>query len=60
MSKTVLEHAQVTLITEEPEDAVDFDGELVEQEDKNFSNIDKDKWSEILQDMDPDDFKYKM
>ncbi len=27
---------------------------------KDFKNIDKDKWQEILDDLDPDDFKYKM
>lgn len=27
---------------------------------KDFANIDKDKWEEILSDLDPDDFKYKM
>ena len=27
---------------------------------KNLANIDKDKWTEILDDLDPDDFKYKM
>lgn len=26
----------------------------------NFANIDKDKWNEILDNLDPDDFKYKM
>lgn len=26
----------------------------------DFKNIDKDKWTEILDDLDPDDFKYKM
>lgn len=26
----------------------------------DFANIDKDKWTEILDDLDPDDFKYKM
>lgn len=29
-------------------------------EGKDFTNIDKDKWNEILKDLDPDDFKYKM
>lgn len=27
---------------------------------KDFKHIDKDKWSEILAELDPDDFKYKM
>lgn len=29
-------------------------------ESKNFAGIDKDKWEELLSDLDPDDFKYKM
>lgn len=27
---------------------------------KDFKNIDKEKWDELLKDLDPDDFKYKM
>lgn len=30
------------------------------QKGPDFKNIDKDKWTEILDDLDPDDFKYKM
>lgn len=30
------------------------------EQDKDFRHIDKDKWNEILSDLDPDDFKYKM
>jgi hypothetical protein len=26
---------------------------------KDFKEIDKDKWNEILEELDPDDFKYK-
>jgi len=29
-------------------------------EDKNFANIEKGQWADILASMDPDDFKYKM
>lgn len=28
--------------------------------DKNFATVDKSKWTELLDDLDPDDFKYKM
>ena len=35
-----------------PEDA--------EADAQNFANIDKEKWEQILSEMDPDDFKYKM
>lgn len=31
-----------------------------EEQDKDFRHIDKDKWTEILSELDPDDFKYKM
>jgi hypothetical protein len=34
---------------------------LVEDEQsKDFRSIDKEKWEEILGQLDPDDFKYKM
>ena len=62
VSKQVLEHAQVTLVAVAPEGAeeMDIDQELLESQEQNFANIDKEKWAEILADMDPDDFKYKM
>lgn len=31
-----------------------------ESQDQNLSNVSRDKWSEILEKMSPDDFKYKM
>jgi bifunctional DNase/RNase len=31
-----------------------------EAKDTNLSNVSKDKWSEILEKMSPEDFKYKM
>jgi len=31
-----------------------------EEQDKDFRHIDKDKWNDILSELDPDDFKYKM
>jgi bifunctional DNase/RNase len=31
-----------------------------ETQDTNLSNVSRDKWSEILEKMDPEDFKYKM
>ncbi|MFM1847556.1 MAG: hypothetical protein RL417_1030, partial [Pseudomonadota bacterium] len=33
---------------------------LPEEQDKDFRHIDKDKWNDILNELDPDDFKYKM
>ncbi|MCB0324303.1 MAG: bifunctional nuclease family protein [Bdellovibrionales bacterium] len=59
----VLDQAQVTLVsvnTEEGEEEFEVVGGDEEGGSKNFANIDKDKWAEILAEMDPDDFKYKM
>jgi len=36
------------------------DEETEENERRDFRSIDKDKWKELLTDLDPDDFKYKM
>jgi hypothetical protein len=33
---------------------------VARREDSNLSNVSRDKWSEILEKMSPDDFKYKM
>lgn len=35
-------------------------GEEEQLQSPDFKNIDKDKWNEILSQLDPDDFKYKM
>ena len=59
----VLEQAQVTLVavsTEDGEEEYEVAGGDEDRERKNFANIDKEKWAEILAEMDPDDFKYKM
>ena len=53
VKETVLKQAQVTLVSvtapdEETKAAQDF------------TNIDKEQWEEILAEMDPEDFKYKM
>lgn len=60
----VLEQAQVTLVSvntgEDGEEEFGIAGPDGETEDTNFANIDKEKWEEILAEMDPDDFKYKM
>ena len=34
--------------------------QMDEDKDRNLSNVSRDKWSEILERMSPDDFKYKM
>lgn len=38
----------------------DSSAEEVNGGQKDFQNIDKDKWNEILSNLDPDDFKYKV
>lgn len=62
VSEEVLKQAQVTLVAvNNPEGEEELE---VKPEDeaggRNFANIEKDKWAEILAEMDPDDFKYKM
>lgn len=46
----------------EDESSTDDQGEEVEEDDasQDFTSVDKDKWEELLSDLDPDDFKYKM
>ena len=46
-----------------PAEGAEAGSEQLEQEGgdaADFKNIDKDKWSDLLQKLDPDDFKYKM
>lgn len=63
----VIEQAQMAFSSEDAgaasasgEDPSDALNEELGESDKDFKNIDKDKWSEILEDLDADDFKYKM
>lgn len=64
----VLKQAQITFskesesVTEESE-GMEGSEEMSAEEvnpSKDFKEIDKDKWAEILEDLDADDFKYKM
>lgn len=46
-----------------PQESPSEEGQLEEEQgesSKDFRAIDKDKWTEILSQLDPDDFKYKM
>ena len=45
------------MLPEEREPSEESEGESMT---KDFKTIDKDKWTEILDNLDPDDFKYKM
>ena len=60
--EAVLAQAKVTLVAVDPEETEEFELKPDEQESEsqNFANIDKEKWEQILAEMDPDDFKYKM
>lgn len=53
----VLKQAQVTLVSVS---APDEEGGEIGKTAKDFTNIDKEQWEEILAEMDPEDFKYKM
>lgn len=58
----VLEKARVTLVAIDPEGSEEFEFQESEQstDSQNFASVDKEKWEQILAEMDPDDFKYKM
>lgn len=59
----VLAQAQVTLVAVDPAVSEEFELKPEDEQDtesQNFANIDKEKWEQILAEMDPDDFKYKM
>jgi uncharacterized protein len=72
VSRKVLDQAKISFGTKtNPEDARQADsGQEVEGEGEadleensarsDFTTIDKDKWDEILRELDPEDFKYKM
>jgi bifunctional DNase/RNase len=68
--KEVLDQAQITFAqaSQDAEKAVESSSEEVPVEaetpdtvypDRDFKSIDKEKWTEVLEDLDPDDFKYK-
>ncbi len=66
VAEEVLQQAQVTLVAvnQSGSDEVEFrsvdSGEEGGTTGTNFANIEKEKWAEILAEMDPEDFKYKM
>jgi bifunctional DNase/RNase len=65
VNEEVLSQAQVKLVTVSPEeemvqDTLDSFNDEQSGGSANFANIDKEQWAEILAEMDPDDFKYKM
>lgn len=73
VAQTVLEQAKVTFQLENAQPALPpqegqegqptEEGEVQQEEGKensDFKLIDKDKWEDLLEKLDPDDFKYKM
>ena len=68
VAQQVLDQAKVTFQSSQPDgDPVPPSPEAQAEGDQggapqtgDFTNIDKDKWIEILNNLDPDDFKYKM
>jgi bifunctional DNase/RNase len=71
VTKEVLDQAQITFAqaSQDAEKAVSSSEEEVPVDaetqvdsaypERDFKSIDKEKWSEVLEDLDPDDFKYK-
>lgn len=69
VARSVIEQAKVTFsgvrgeppATEgEPVKQAEGEAQAEEQPETNFNEIDKDKWNDLLDSLDPDDFKYKM
>lgn len=63
VAASVLDKAQVQLVISDDSEVEGVPVSRVESTDfisENFANIDEQKWAEILDDMEPDDFKYKM
>ncbi len=66
VTQQVLQQAKVTFAQAEGDEGVTDSAEGKEGEAdgqpnaKNFATVDKSKWTELLDDLDPDDFKYKM
>jgi bifunctional DNase/RNase len=68
VTQQVLEQARVAFATNTSaktgEQTAKGEGQATEEaagpEAPDFKNIDKDKWNELLSELDPDDFKYKM
>ncbi|MCB0334296.1 MAG: bifunctional nuclease family protein [Bdellovibrionales bacterium] len=71
VTKAVLDQAQITFAqsgqeaseaVENSEEEIPVDENAQQEEaypERDFKNIDKEKWNEVLEDLDPDDFKYK-
>ena len=62
VDKDVLAQSQVTLVAMNPEglEAMVPSASDHNSDNANFVNIEREKWQEILAEMDPEDFRYKM
>ena len=62
VARSVLNESQVTLAPLNPENFEEIATAGVEKDSHNsdFNSIEKEKWEEILAEMDPEDFKFKM
>lgn len=64
VAQEVLDAAQVNIVALPMDAGGEVEEEMVvgeeESLDRNFASIEKEQWAEILEEMDPDDFKYKM
>ena len=62
VKEKVLEQAKVTLVSidAEQQEELGIIDPVTNKPSGDFSNIEKEKWEEILAEMDPEDFKYKM
>jgi len=61
VARSVMKQAQVELVEMGASDQ-GIDGKIpaASSEDRNFSSLDVDQWKDVLEEMDPKDFKYKM
>jgi len=62
VNRAVLEQAKITFDAagQPTGEGTDASSEPSDEGSTDFRNIEKDKWVEILEELDPDDFKYKM
>lgn len=63
VAQTVLDQAKITFTIVGEEQAGEIDGqseEMPEHPGGDLTAVDKEKWQKILEDLDPEDFKYKV
>jgi uncharacterized protein len=60
VSRHVLEKAKILMVEQNVPNTTSEEVDNATEETRDFAVIDKERWKEILQDLDPDDFKYRM